>query len=129
MELPSVGASGGILVAWRHALGPTTATRVDNFSVSVQFFPTNGHAWWLTCVYGPQGDENKVLFLQELREIRLACQGPWLTLGDYNLITIDEEKNNSNLNQAMMGRFRRLISNLSLKEVPLHGRKFTWSNQ
>jgi len=29
----------------------------------------------------------------------------------------------------MMGRFRRLISNLSLKEVPLHGRKFTWSNQ
>jgi len=129
VELPSVGASGGILVAWRHALGPATATRVDNFSVSVQFCPTNGQAWWLTCVYGPQGDDNKVLFLQELREIRLACQGPWLTLGDYNLITSDADKNNSNLNRAMMGRFRRFISDLSLKELPLHGRKFTWSNQ
>lgn len=28
----------------------------------------------------------------------------------------------------MMGRFRRLINDLALKEVPLHGRKFTWSN-
>jgi len=49
-------------------------------------------------------------------------------LGDFNLIYKDEDKNNSNLNRAMMGRFRRLINDLSLKEIPLHGRKFTWSN-
>jgi endonuclease/exonuclease/phosphatase family metal-dependent hydrolase len=29
----------------------------------------------------------------------------------------------------MMGRFRKLIEDLSLKEIPLHGRKYTWSNQ
>jgi endonuclease/exonuclease/phosphatase family metal-dependent hydrolase len=28
-----------------------------------------------------------------------------------------------------MGRFRRLIDDLVLKEIPLHGRRFTWSNQ
>jgi hypothetical protein len=28
-----------------------------------------------------------------------------------------------------MGRFRRLIDNLALKEIPLRGRKFIWSNQ
>jgi hypothetical protein len=28
----------------------------------------------------------------------------------------------------MVGRFRRLISDLSIKEVPLVGRKFTWSS-
>ncbi|XP_066342200.1 uncharacterized protein [Miscanthus floridulus] len=27
-----------------------------------------------------------------------------------------------------MGRFRRLINDLGLKEIPLHGRKFTWTN-
>jgi hypothetical protein len=84
--------------------------------------------WWLTCVYGPQGNNNKIMFLQELRDIRAACQGPWVMLGDFNLIYKDEDKNNSNLNRAMMGRFRRLINDLSLKEIPLHGRKFTWSN-
>lgn len=80
-------------------------------------------------MYGPQGDDAKVQFLQELREIRLACQGPWLTLSDYNLIINDEDKNNGNLNLAMMGRFCRLINDLGLKELPLNGRKFTWSNQ
>jgi hypothetical protein len=29
----------------------------------------------------------------------------------------------------MMGSFRRLIDDLALKEIQLHGRKFTWSNQ
>ena len=28
-----------------------------------------------------------------------------------------------------MGRFRRFINDLALKEIPLHGRKYTWSNQ
>ena len=50
-------------------------------------------------------------------------------LGDFNLITSEEDKNNGNLNRAMMGRFRRLINDLELKELSLHGRKFTWSNQ
>jgi endonuclease/exonuclease/phosphatase family metal-dependent hydrolase len=49
--------------------------------------------------------------------------------GDFNLICRAEDKNNANYNRAMMGRFRRLIDDLALKDVPLHGRKFTWSNQ
>ena len=49
--------------------------------------------------------------------------------GDFNLIYKDEDKNNANFNKAMMGRFRRFINDLALKEIPLHGRKFTWSNQ
>lgn len=80
-------------------------------------------------MYGPQGDENKMLFLQELRDVRAVCQGPWLVLGDYNLIVKAEDKNNGNLNRAMMGRFRRLINDMGLHDLPLHGRKFTWSNQ
>jgi hypothetical protein len=28
-----------------------------------------------------------------------------------------------------MGHFRKLLDDLALKEIPLHGRKYTWSNQ
>jgi hypothetical protein len=35
--------------------------------------------WWLTSVYGPQEDADKVLFLEELEAIKDACPGPWLT--------------------------------------------------
>jgi hypothetical protein len=49
--------------------------------------------------------------------------------GDFNLIYKDSDKNTSNLNRPMIGCFRRLIDDLALKEIPLHGPKFTWSNQ
>jgi exonuclease III len=117
--LPSEGASVGILVSWRNHLGTVGAIRVDAHSVSVQFCPSDGSAWWLTCVYGPQQDHDKIQFLQELRDVRAQCSGPWLVLGDFNLIYKEEDKNNSNLNRAMMGRFRRWINDLGVSEIPL----------
>jgi len=129
IDLPAVGASGGILVAWRRHIQTTGNHRVDTNSASIQFCAENGTPWWLTCVYGPQGNSEKVFFLQELHDIRGACNGPWILVGDFNLIYKDEDKNNSNYNRAMMGRFRRFIDDLALKEIPLHGRKYTWSNR
>jgi exonuclease III len=129
VELPSTGASGGIIVAWRRALGTTGQYRVDTFNVSVQFCVDEGQPWWATCVYGLQGSEKKILFIQELRDIRAQCQGPSMIAEDFNLICKVEDKNNTNYNRVMMGRFRRLIDDLALKDVPLHGRKYTWSTQ
>jgi hypothetical protein len=50
-------------------------------------------------------------------------------MGDFNLIVKAEDKNNDNLNRAMMGRFRRLINDFELHDVPMKRRKFTWLNQ
>jgi hypothetical protein len=49
--------------------------------------------------------------------------------GNFNLILQAEDKNNSHINRAMMGRFTKLVDDLALKEIPLHWCKFTWSNQ
>jgi hypothetical protein len=51
-------------------------------------------------VYGPQDNQEKIQFLQELRDIRSQCIGPWLVARDFNLIYKDEDKNNSNMNRA-----------------------------
>jgi exonuclease III len=126
--LPSVGASGGILVAWKNSIGVCAGSRVDEYSVSVNFHSSTSSPWWLTCVYGPQGNRDKIQFLQSLREVRALCNGPWLVLGDFNLILREEEKNNNNLDRAMMGRFRRWANDLALNDIPLVGRKYTWSN-
>jgi hypothetical protein len=67
--------------------------------------------------------------VQELINLRVDCSGPWVIAGDFNLIYKASDKNNHNFSRAMMGRFRRLIDDLALKEVPLHVRRFTWSNQ
>jgi hypothetical protein len=39
------------------------------------------------------------------------------------------DKNNDNLDRAMMGRFRRFLNEVDLKEIPLLGHKYTWSNE
>lgn len=65
-------------------------------------------------MYGPQGDDEMILFLQELRNIRAACSGPWMLTGDFNLIYKASDKNNSNFNWVMMDLFRRVIDDLTL---------------
>jgi hypothetical protein len=58
--LPSVGASGGILVAWKNSIGVCAGSGVDEHSVSVNFHSSTSSPWWLTCVYGPQGNHEKI---------------------------------------------------------------------
>ena len=129
VALPAVGTRGGVLVAWKGGSCQAVASRVDNFSVSVLFAEPEGRNWWFSGVYGPQGDDEKVLFLQELRNIRALCNGPWLVAGDFNLIYQVANKNNANLDRAMMGRFRCFLDDNDLLEIPLLGRKYTWSNE
>ena len=68
-------------------------------------------------------------FLVELQQRRDLCPGPWVVLGDFNMILNANEKNNVNLNRSMMRRFRMFVDNNELKEIYMHGRRFTWSNE
>lgn len=68
-------------------------------------------------------------FLQELVDIRELHAGPWVALGDFNLIVNLEDKNNNAINRRMMSRFRSKLNQLELKEIYLNGRRYTWSNE
>jgi hypothetical protein len=96
---------------------------VDAYNVSVQFQKPNGQPCWLTCVYEPRSNDEKILFLQELRQIRSTCLDPWVVGGDFNLIYKVEDKNNDNVNRAMMGQFRKFTNDVGLIDVPLIGSK------
>jgi hypothetical protein len=85
--------------------------------------------WWITTVYGPQSSEDKISFIQELGERRSLCPGPWLLLGDFNMILSAAEKNNDQLDMSMMARFRSFFLEHEVKDLYLHGRRFTWSNE
>lgn len=74
---PAVRIRGGILIACKGAKCLAMATWADTYSCSVQFRNAEGMEWCLTGVYGPQLDAHNLLFLQELRDVRAACTGPW----------------------------------------------------
>ncbi|PUV26829.1 hypothetical protein PAHAL_J014000 [Panicum hallii] len=60
LTLPADGTRGGILIDWKGVVCQAISSRVDNYSVSVQFAGHDGMNWWFTGVYGPQEDELKI---------------------------------------------------------------------
>lgn len=88
-----------------------------------------GVSWSISVVYGPQQDAEKIVFLSELQEVEQSISSPWLLLGDFNLIYEASDKNNNRLNRGMMQRFKSTLDRLGIKELPLSGRKLTWSQE
>jgi endonuclease/exonuclease/phosphatase family metal-dependent hydrolase len=83
----------------------------------------------LTTVYGPVGDDEKQDFLTELLQIRPMPPTPWILLRDFNLIYEARDKNNSNLNRRLMGRFRHALDDNELLEIVPQNHRYTWSNE
>jgi hypothetical protein len=83
------------------------------------------NVWWLTVVYGPQADQDKIQFLEEL----LSTSGAWMLCGDFNMIYLAADKNNDRLDRRAMRRFRNFLGAAQLEEVHLQGRRFTWSSE
>jgi exonuclease III len=128
---PADGTRGGILIVFSDdfaiVLDPLASS--NHFITGTVTDKSNGSSWTMTAVYGPQEDADKVIFLQELRRIKNMVLQEWIMLGDFNLIKCLQDKSNSNVNLRMMGRFRRTIDELDLREIHLQGRRFTWSNE
>lgn len=66
--------------------------RVHRHSVSVRFKLDDEPEWWFTVVYGPHQDSEKAEFLEEPREVRSLCPGPWVIGGDFNMIYSAEDR-------------------------------------
>ena len=128
--LPAVNTCGGILLAWRTDIWSVSNPIVRSYSLTAKVtLIRNEETWWWTSVYGRQGDQGKLLFLDELREVRASCAGTWLAWGDFNLIYQAADKNNHRLNRRMMSRFRSFLNETELQEIHLRGRLYTWSNE
>jgi hypothetical protein len=79
-------------------------------------------------VYGPSVADGKISFLNWLKGIEMPDTIDWMILGDFNLIRREENRNMLGGNVNEMLPFIEAISLLGLHEIPLQGRKFTWSN-
>jgi exonuclease III len=123
--LPAQETCGGVLVAWDSAVLSLEHISFDSFSVNAEVKMAGCEPWWVTAVYGPQTRADKLQFLGELMGRRSLCPGPWLLIGDFNMILRASEKNNLNFDRAMMASFRDFVGQLELKDLYLHGRRFT----
>lgn len=68
--VPSVGASGGLLVAWKSQLFSRTIKIISGFSVAVELCSKHDESFWtLLNVYGPCTPEGKIEFTSWLKNL------------------------------------------------------------
>jgi exonuclease III len=129
-QLTVDGTRGGILLFWNEDIFDVQIVRIANFSITAKLTEHNTKSsWTLTTVYGPADDERKLSFLQELVDLHAHIAGPWMVIGDFNLILRDQDKNKRRVNRTWMRRFRNAVDSSCLREIKLIGRRYTWSNE
>jgi hypothetical protein len=88
----------------------------------------DNEVWTVTVVYGPQSEADKVCFMQVIREVKAMVNARWLLVGDFNLIYRACDKSTGRINRRLMNSFRLLLDEVEMRELHLHGRRYTWSS-
>lgn len=128
--LPDVGTRGGILLAWQDRdVAISNPILGRHHITALVSSPGGDRPCWITGVYGPQQDDEKIDFLADLHGERASCTGPWQLGGDFNMILFAADKNNDRLNRRVMHRFRRFLTDHELRDLYMNGWRYTWSNE
>ncbi|PNT77802.1 hypothetical protein BRADI_1g69063v3, partial [Brachypodium distachyon] len=105
--LPAAGTRGGMILAVSEDFFTISDVPLSAHSITVTVtMRSEGALWSLTSVYGPQGDQEKLLFIEELKLLQPVVKSEWILLGDFNLIAKAADKNNTNINRRLIGKFR-----------------------
>lgn len=127
--VPSVGASGGILVGWNSSHFTGQVLDKQPFGITIYFTSTqNMDIRHLTTVYGPCCDPARSEFISWFRNHHIADTDNWLFLGDFNFYRSLHNRNKPGGNLVDTFIFNDAIGHLGLVELQLKGRAFTWSN-
>jgi len=128
--LPSNGASSGLIIGWKSSAFSGQLVFQNNFAITVKLTAKhNNDYWFLTNVYGPCTHEGKRSFIQWFKHYTAVVGENWLVVGDFNLLRKPENRNKPEGDVNEMLLFNDAISSLGLIELPLYGKKFTWTNK
>jgi hypothetical protein len=116
-------------MGWNSSIFNGDIIERNKFSITVKFSSLhNGHHWFLTTVYGPYQGPKRDDFVFWLNNLQIDDTANWMVLSDFNFYRSLSDRNKSRGNMKYIMIFNEIISNLGILEIPLKGRKYTWSN-
>lgn len=129
MQLSAQGTRGGILLAWRQCKYRLVSSQTKKYTLTATFRNCQDlKEFAFTAVYGPSNWQQREQFFEEIRQAQPDNNIPWAIAGDFNVTAAPEERNVSSNNWRATMAFAELISELTLLNLRLEGRSFTWSN-
>jgi ribonuclease HI len=125
-----IGSKGGLLLAWR--LG----VHLEYFSSTVNtinawcYSDPSHKPWLLTCIYGPPEKFNNSNFWVSILNERKNYLGPWICIGDLNVILSQDEKYGGRpFACSSTDLFRSFLDSFGMIDLGFSGNPFTWSNK
>jgi exonuclease III len=127
--LSSIGRSGGILCGIRKEKFDIDNVEKKEFLLKVEVFDKNLRKnISLVMVYGPAHEDRRDVFLAELAETCAKIKNPTLIGGDFNILRFSNEKNKKFVSNKFTDLFNYIINKYELRDLPLIGSLYTWSN-
>lgn len=124
------GTAGGILLAWDKDMFAEVERKTGKYCVSVDLVANwDSTVIRITGVYGPSANREKSDFFQELKEMKPQIEIPWMVAGDFNVTLDIQDRSNTRYPIAPMMRFRAVVKQLQLINMPLQGRRYTWTRE
>ncbi|XP_050211520.1 uncharacterized protein LOC126661702 [Mercurialis annua] len=124
--IPSVGASGGLLLIWNSVSLSNVAISKGSRWIAMDFL-FQGVSCRHILVYASNLAPERLLLWQELESL-LSFNGTILISGDFNETIHPEDRLNGVGYTLSMLAFSDFVNNSELMDLPLHGRLFTWQN-
>jgi hypothetical protein len=85
--------------------------------------------WILSCIYGPPYHNDKALFWESMCSIGNLYDGPWLCIGDFNMILNQSDKKGGRpFACSSNDPFQSFVHSQGLVDLGFSGNPYTWSN-
>ncbi|XP_042942950.1 uncharacterized protein LOC122277139 [Carya illinoinensis] len=125
-----VGRSGGIAFLWKKEV-EAELNSYSNHHISLTVFPENlERSILLIGFYGHPVAAKRKESWNLIRLIHSNIQCPWLYLGDFNEILLQEEQFGSHARPFhQMEAFRSVVNDCGMQDLGYNGDCFTWSNR
>ncbi|XP_019224270.1 PREDICTED: uncharacterized protein LOC109205957 [Nicotiana attenuata] len=82
-----------------------------------------------TAIYGLHTIKDRQSLWRKLRQIHSTQQGPWLSMGDYNAVLNDQDRQHGSVIQDMETKdFKEFMKDTGMNELQTVGREYTWTN-
>ena len=104
---------------------------IHKFSFAITIKMTSvqtNESWLLSNIYGSCDGPERVMFIAWMENINIETEDLWLFMGDFNFMRSLENSNLPGGNVDDVIKFNEIISHLGLLEIPIKGRRYTWSN-
>ncbi|KAK4281551.1 hypothetical protein QN277_013029 [Acacia crassicarpa] len=125
--VPSLGRSGGMVVAWKKDSLHATVLHSDRQFIHFRIIPSRNSPLLLTAIYAIPDYSLKQTLWSELENLASSIVEPWVNIGDFNDIRVSSERfGGFACSDSRMKLFNDCLQQCRLSDLGFHGSLFTW---